>query len=256
MRRKRKKLLVVFTLMVVVLTGCGGNGSSGDNADIENTINGYITTFNAGDFTQCLTYFTDYGDEEDALAFLQFMRGMSGELKLREIKNITIVPPAVPGSGQTATVTVVFTIAGEEGTDQMQLREVDGQWKIVWAEDNTGPIPTQTSQQYPPVRTEGCLPSTVEVAPELQGVVEVKHCLWAEEDGELWEAYQILNTGAGVMDICLELYVYDAERQELLLESFGGSVGPGSCLGYCDAGSRGAVPLTTTGYRIVVSYCQ
>jgi hypothetical protein len=121
-----KKLIVISIVMAVVLTGCGGNESAGGNADIENTIKGYITTFNAGDFTRCLTYFTDYGDEEDALAFLQFMRGMSGELKLREIKDISISGPT------TATATVVFTIAGEESTDQMQLRKVDDQWKIVW----------------------------------------------------------------------------------------------------------------------------
>ena len=118
--------------MAVVLAGCGGDGPDGDNKDIENTIKGYVTTYNAGDFTGCLTYFTGYEDEEEARTFLSNMRSLSGELELREVKDIAIGPPAVPGSGPTATATVVFTIAGEEGTDQMQLTQVDGKWKLVW----------------------------------------------------------------------------------------------------------------------------
>ena len=127
-----KTLLVISIVIAVLLTGCGGDGSNGDNKDIENTIRGYVTTFNAGDFAQCLNYFTDYGDEEDALAFLSYLRDPSGEMELRKVEDIAIVPPSVPGSGPTATATVVFTIAGEEGTDQMQLKMVNGKWKIVW----------------------------------------------------------------------------------------------------------------------------
>jgi hypothetical protein len=234
--------IAVATLLIV----CGGNESAGDNADIENTIRGYFTTFNGGDFTQCLTYFTGYEDEEDALAFLQFMRGMSGELQLREIKDIALVD-------QTATATVVFTIAGEPGTDRMQLRKADDRWKIVWTEERP-PRPTRTQEptQYPPIRIEGCLPSTIEVAPELQGAVKVEHCLWSDEDGQLWAACQILNTGAQAVALSFELYVYDAEGHELLFESLlGGSLAPGSCWGYCDGGG-GTAPLTTN-YRIVLS---
>ena len=127
-----KRLLVVTIVIAVVLIGCGGNGADGDEKDIENTIRGYITTFNDRDYDECLNYFTSYEDEEDALAYLSYMRDLSGELELREVKDIAIVPTSVPGSGPTATATVVFTVAGEEGTDQMQLTQVDGQWKIVW----------------------------------------------------------------------------------------------------------------------------
>jgi ketosteroid isomerase-like protein len=111
---------------------------------IEDTIRGYIAAYNAEDFTTCLTYFTDYGDEEDALAFLSFIRNLSGPLELREIKDITIFPPLappavyppnVPRIGQTATATVVFTIGGVEGTDQLQLKEVNDKWKIVWEQE-------------------------------------------------------------------------------------------------------------------------
>jgi hypothetical protein len=51
----------------LAMASCGG-GSSREATAIEDTIRGYLTTFNAGDFTQCLTYFTGYEDEDDALA--------------------------------------------------------------------------------------------------------------------------------------------------------------------------------------------
>jgi len=130
-----KNFLLVSVVIAALLAGCGGGQPAGDNADIENTIRGYVTTFNAEDFAQCLTYFTGYGDEEEARAFLSFMRDLSGEMELRKVRDIVIVPPAVPGGSPTATATVVFSVAGEEGTDQTQLTKVDGQWRIVWVEE-------------------------------------------------------------------------------------------------------------------------
>jgi len=99
-----KKVLVIWLLLVALGMSCGGGGgeSNGDS-----------------------TYFTDYGDEDEALASLEFFRGLSGELGFQEIIDIDI-------SGRTAMVTVAFTIGGEEGTDQMELKKVDGRWKTVW----------------------------------------------------------------------------------------------------------------------------
>ena len=136
----------------------------------------------------------------------------------------------------------------------MQLKKADDRWKIVWAEEQPlRSTPTQEPPPYPPIQTEGCLPSSVEVAPELQGALNVEHCLWSEEDGQLWVAWRILNTEDRAVALTVELYVYAAEGQELLLESFGGSMeGPGSCLGYCDGGGSIAT-ITITHYRIVVS---
>lgn len=123
-----KKLLVIGVLVVAVTAGIlvpilwrGG----GEHSAIEDTIRGYVETYNAQDYAQCLTYFTDYGDEADALGALEFFRSLSGELEYRKIKDIAI-------SGQTATATVVFVIGGEEATDQMQLKKVNGKWKIIW----------------------------------------------------------------------------------------------------------------------------
>jgi len=65
------------------------------------------------------------------------MRGLSGELVLKEIKDIEIHPVAVPRGSRTATASVTFTFIDEDGTDQMQLKEVDGSWKIVWEQAQT-----------------------------------------------------------------------------------------------------------------------
>ena len=121
-----RRILLVCLLVIglLLMASCGG-GSSREATAVEDTIRGYVTKFNAGDYTRCLTYFTDYGDEEDALAFLSYMRSISGELELREIKDIAI-------TGKNATATVVFTIVGEDNTDQVQLKKVQGQWKIIW----------------------------------------------------------------------------------------------------------------------------
>lgn len=134
----RKLLLVCLLVIVSLMMVSCGRVSGRETKTIEDTVRGYVTTFNAGDFTRCLTYFTDYEDEGDALAFLSYIRSLSGELELREIKDIAIFPPAVPGSGQTATATVTFTLLGEEGTDLMQLKKVDGKWKIIWEQEQEG----------------------------------------------------------------------------------------------------------------------
>jgi len=133
---KRILLVCLLAIGLLVMASCGG-GSSREATAIEDTIRGYVTTFNAGDFTRCLTYFTDYGDEGDALAFLSYMRSLSGPLELREVKDIAIFPPAVPGGGQTATANVTFTITGEESTTQIRLEKVNGHWKIIWEQGIT-----------------------------------------------------------------------------------------------------------------------
>ena len=131
-----KRILVVCMLVVwlLLMASCGDGTSRAATAAtaIEDTIRGYVTTFNAGDFTQCLTYFTDHGDEGDALAFLSYMRSLSGPLELRETKDIACATP------QIAIATVVFTIVGEESTDQIRLKKVDAKWKIIWEQEQEG----------------------------------------------------------------------------------------------------------------------
>jgi len=137
-----RRILYTFLLVicVLVMTSCEV-GSNKETAAVEDTIRGYVAAFNDEDFDKCLTYFTDYEDREDALAFLSFMRDLSGPLELKKIGDTTIVPVAVPGDRRTATASVTFSLAGEDNTDLMQLKEVEGYWKIVWEHAST-PVAT------------------------------------------------------------------------------------------------------------------
>lgn len=126
-------LMVVLALLPVMGVNCD-SGSDGDDRAIEDTIRGYISSYNASDFDECVTYFTDYSDEDDAKEGLAFFRALSGELQFKEIGNIAI-------TNQTAMVTVAFTIGGEEGTDEMHLRKVQGRWKILWEEEGATLVP-------------------------------------------------------------------------------------------------------------------
>ena len=240
------KLASVMVLAALFSVSCSSGEENGDSAAIEGTIRGYVNTYNAEDFVQCLTYFTGYDDEEDARAFLSYMRNLSGEMELKKVKDVSVSTPT------TATATVMFTMLGENSTDQMHMMKVGGEWKIVWEEESPAPTPTPEPTQYGGIRTEGCFPSTVEVEPALQGVVQVKHCLWAE-GGELYEAWSVLNTGDHMVVLSFEFYVYDAEGQESLLEYASNTeVQPGSYMADCSPCGAMAPP-STTHYRIVVS---
>ena len=125
-----KRFLIVLAMLAVLLSVAAcSSGGTGDTEAIKDTIEGYVTAYNAGDFAKCLTYFTDFGEEDDALAFLSSLRDMSGELTLQEVKDISV-------SGQMATAKVVFTVGSEQGTDEMQLKKVQGQWRILWEQES------------------------------------------------------------------------------------------------------------------------
>jgi hypothetical protein len=103
---------------------CGGS-ANGDKWAIEQTIRGYFSTYNACNYEECLTYFTDYGDKEDALSQLAAFRGLSGELTLVRIGGITI-------ENSTATAEVIGTMHGQTDSQSMTLRREGGRWKILW----------------------------------------------------------------------------------------------------------------------------
>lgn len=78
------------------MTGCGRDVSKSKAATIEESIRGYFAAYNAEDFARCLTYFTEFGDEQAAWASLLLMRDLIGEMTLQEVSDITI-------SNQTAS---------------------------------------------------------------------------------------------------------------------------------------------------------
>lgn len=130
-----KKLLVLAIALVGVLVACGGDAA--DRAAIEDTIRGYIASYNASNFDETLTYFTGYDDGQDALSFLAFVRPLSGELTLVDFDReaIAFVAPAVPG-GATAKVPVEFIIQGDRGSQMLNLKKEEGKWKILWEQES------------------------------------------------------------------------------------------------------------------------
>lgn len=125
-------LTIVMLLVPIIGAGCGSDGDNSDMDEeaIEATIDGYMSSYNASDFDECITYFTGYDDEEDAKSQLEFLRGLSGE-----IANGVIKVSHTSTAGQSATTTVSFTIYGQEDANEMQLKKVDGEWKILWDEE-------------------------------------------------------------------------------------------------------------------------
>lgn len=141
----RRALFLGWLLTGLLLTAsCGVSQEDKDTRTIEDTIRDYVRTYNNEDFNKCLNCFTGYEDKDDALAFLSFTRSLSGELELKGIKDITIVPVAVPGGSRTATATVTLVMLGEEGTDLIRLMEVDSSWKIIWEQEGNTEEPAAT----------------------------------------------------------------------------------------------------------------
>jgi len=64
---RRRLLVCMMVVGLLAMASCGG-GSSREATAIEDTIRGYLAAYNAEEFGTCLTYFTGYEDEDDALA--------------------------------------------------------------------------------------------------------------------------------------------------------------------------------------------
>ncbi|OGO02375.1 MAG: hypothetical protein A2Y91_07410 [Chloroflexi bacterium RBG_13_54_8] len=126
--KEMKKLLVLCILVVGLLLGCGGGNIEVERAAIGETIRGYVSSYNASDFEECLTYFADYGDREDALSMLAFFRSRSSELTLVDFD----LESSVAVEGSTARVPVEFIVMGERGSQWIHLKKVEGEWKILW----------------------------------------------------------------------------------------------------------------------------
>jgi len=213
-----------------------GRGFSSEATAIEDTIRGYFAAYNAEEFSTCLTNFTDFSDEQAALDSLRWMRGFLGEITLQKIEDIAI-------SGKTASATVSVTLWGEPETEQMQFKKLNGIWKIVWAQE-----PTQPPPQIPAERR---LPGTVEIAPELQGIVELEHCLWFGEDEGLNFWYQIRNIGDQTLHFRTTVELYKAMEEWWGSSSFTWELAPGQAAGG-SSGSQCATEEAPTHYNIIV----
>lgn len=113
-------LAVVLMLIPVMAANCdsnGGNGdgdggNGGDTAAIKNAINNMWDAYNQGNYSKALTYCTNYGSEDDAIAQMTFMKNFTGNVSVKSIENINI-------SGSTARASVTEQVAGETDTHEV-----------------------------------------------------------------------------------------------------------------------------------------
>lgn len=128
MRRSKIAVVLIMLLFVTSLfVSCGGANSDTNKAEIEQVIRGYVSSYNASDFEETLTYFTGYDNEQDALAYLAFLKSISGELIL-----VNFDRDSIAVTGNTARVPVEFIIMGEQGSQWINLQKENGSWKILW----------------------------------------------------------------------------------------------------------------------------
>jgi len=124
----RNKIIVVLTVLLVaasLFVACGN--SVNDKAAIEDTIRGYVSTFNNYHFEKTLDYFTGYGNHDDAIAYLAYLRDLSGELIL-----VNFTQDSIAITGNTARVPVEFIIMGEQSSQWLYLQKESDGWRILW----------------------------------------------------------------------------------------------------------------------------
>jgi hypothetical protein len=121
-----KRLLVLAVLllgMAVVFVGCGAKS---DSAAVEDTIRGFVSAYNAGDYEKCLNYYDGLSGEERSamLSGMEQSGGSSGEITIESIDNIII-------SDSKATASIKMTWTGDTAeTSQISLVKNDGKWKL------------------------------------------------------------------------------------------------------------------------------
>lgn len=131
-------LLVILMIVPLMGVSCDSGGDdSADRADIEDTIIAYYDAYNASDFDKCITYLTDYDDEEDTKAALAFFRELSGELYIRVMSSEGMLHINIlEVDKSTAWVEIGFAShpggSTQSSSGEGHLKKVDGQWKLIW----------------------------------------------------------------------------------------------------------------------------
>ena len=65
---KTQAILIIFLLATLSFVACGSSAAAADRAAIEKVIRGYVSSYNASNFDETLTYFTGFADRQDALS--------------------------------------------------------------------------------------------------------------------------------------------------------------------------------------------
>lgn len=116
-------LATILLLLPALAINCGSSGE--DSKAIEDTIRGFVSSYNDSDFDKCMDYFTGFSEQEKIglTASLTSDRTTLGKIILTSIGKITI-------DGSTATAEVSSTQNTESSTDSLYLSKTDGKWKI------------------------------------------------------------------------------------------------------------------------------
>jgi len=119
-----KKFLLISAVLVVlamVFVGC----AKSESAAVEDSITGFVSAYNTGDYDQCLTHLLGITDENKDFmkTALAAYHGFAGDFEVNKIENITV-------DESTATATVTFTIQSQTQTKEMTLNKVDDTWKM------------------------------------------------------------------------------------------------------------------------------
>ena len=111
-----------------MLVGCGKAES--ESARVEHSINGFVAAYNDEDFDKCTDYLTGVTDDATkltAMANVQSVRQLGGEIEVNSIDSMSI-------QGKVATANWTITTNGVTATSAIALYKVDGKWKFVLGE--------------------------------------------------------------------------------------------------------------------------
>ncbi len=124
-------MLVVALLLAfsVALMGCGKS----EEESIRDSINGFVTAYNAGDYEKCVDYLEGVTDStrEGVMSTLGLAKAIVQSIQVTSIANVK-----VDGAAATAEVAIRVTVAAALGgnsadeTVDLSLSKVDGKWKF------------------------------------------------------------------------------------------------------------------------------
>lgn len=131
MRRNNPVLVIALLLAIpAVLLGCskGGSAPKTDSEAYEDTLKGFFSAYNSGNYDKCLTYMlgmssASAGAREIMKSGLSAGHSVTGDIKVAKIENISI--------GQSsATADVTYTVQGHTLTQLTTLYKEGNSWKV------------------------------------------------------------------------------------------------------------------------------
>lgn len=129
-----KKLVLAIALLLVIPVMVVGCGAKSDSAAIKDSIKGFATAFNAGNYEKCTDYLLGMSDATVKDQTAKSLEAAKAFVQKIEVTNVE--DPKVDGSSATAKVTYKVTLAAalggatQESTSTATLTKEDGKWKF------------------------------------------------------------------------------------------------------------------------------